>query len=630
MGTAPEPAREGRPELLYADSKLYFAGIEADLRSGELTANGRKVYLQQQPLEVLRMLLERPGEMVSREELRERLWPADTFVDFDHGLNKAVQKLRTALGDSSDRPHFIETLPRRGYRFVARLESPPPVAVPPVVRPSRGARAWKWALPFCLVAIILGLLAYGFRPSSRRPPKPGEVQRLAVLPFKNLSGNPEQDFFSDGMTEEMIVHLSRYAPSRLAVIARTSAMAYKDSRKTVSEIGRELDVDYILEGSIRREAERVRITAQLIDARDQSHLWSESYEHEMSGIIPVQKDIAANVAREIGLHLNHRASAVARTRQVQPQAYEAFLRGLSLWHSGRQDALPGCVTQFQRAIALQPDYAEAYAWLAFSYNRMASSELLPPREGYPLAKAAAHKAIEIDPALPEGHAALGFVLRNYEWDWAGAERELQTALQADANNAVSNHVYGLYLSTVGRHDEAVAAINRAAVLDPLSSSVASGRALVYVNARRFAEARAAVESHRDLHHANPVWWGQFLVATHEYPQALQEFARQPQKPPALADLAGSAQAYAGMGDIPKARALLRELKAHPQARATLSPYIARIHGQLGDMDEAFQWLDIAIEERAARVIFLKVDPAWDSLRPDPRFQQALRRMNLAE
>ncbi|HVP42590.1 MAG TPA: winged helix-turn-helix domain-containing protein [Terriglobales bacterium] len=631
LGSAPSSGTVQDPSAPET-AKAYFAGYALDIRSGELTCNGKRIYLQQQPLEVLRMLLATPGEMVSREQLRERLWPGDTFVDFEHGLNKAVQKLRTALGDSPENPRFIETVPRRGYRFVAPLADPasqaevrPTVTAPPIrTRPRHAIAALAMAL---LLGLLVNLASSKFSP---RPTTVPGLQRLAVLPFANLSGDSAQEYFSDGMTEEMIAYLSRYDSSRLAVIARTSAMAYKGSRKTVAQIGRELDVDYILEGSVRRDGNRVRITAQLIQVQDQSHRWAESYERELSGIFPVQKDIAVNVAREIGLQLTRGAPAPLRTRIVQPEAYEAFLRGLSLWHSGRQRGAADSVDHFKRAIALQPDYAEAYAWLAFAYNRLASGEFVPPKEGYPLAKAAALRAIEIDDSLPEGHAALGFILRNYEWDWAGSERELKKALLSNPNNPVSNHVYGLYLSTVGRHEEAIGAIKRAAVLDPLSRTVASGRGLVYVNARRFQEARAVAQSRRELDGANPIWWGHFLLSMGEYPQALNEFERAPRELPGLGDLAGKIQAYAGIGKTHKARALLQDLKAHPQARAILSPYIARIHGQLGEFDEAFRWLDVAVEERAARLIFLKVDPAWDPLRADPRFQSALRRMNLAD
>lgn len=631
VGSASSPG-EDRIQPAMATAKVRFAGHTLDLRSGELTRHGRRIYLQQQSLEVLRMLLATPGEMVSREELRERLWPGDTFVDFDHGLNNVVQKLRTALGDSADRPRIIETIPRRGYRFVAPLVEPgslPAREPPPVVSPAPDRR--PLALIVLALLVALTWVGIGYYRSYRSPSDANAGQRrMAVLPFQNLSGDPGQDYFSDGMTEEVISYLTRLDPSRLTVIARTSAMAYKGSNKTVAEIGKELQVDFLLEGSVRREGDRVRVTAQLIKVPDQSHLWTESYERDLSGILSVQKDIAANVAREIGLHLVQKTDTSPRARSVKPEAYESYLRGLSLWHSGRQKGPMESVAYFKKAIALQPDYAEAYAWLAFAYNRLGSAEVLPPKQIYPLAKVAALRAIELDGSLPEGHAALGFILRNYEWDWTGAERELKIALRSDPNNPVSNHVYGLFLSTVGRHEEAIAALQRAAALDPLSPNVANSRALVYVNARRFQDAREIRQSRRELETGNPIWWGHFLLSIGEYSQALEEFEKDRSGQPRLPDLVGKAHAYAGMGRRQEALSLLQELEAHPQARTILSPFIARVHAQLGQMDQAFRWLDVAVEERAARVIFLKVDPAWDPMRADPRFQAELRRMHLAD
>ncbi|MGH2395581.1 MAG: winged helix-turn-helix domain-containing protein [Terriglobales bacterium] len=633
MGTPPSPKGENQSDSVPALAKVSFAGFALDLRSGELTSDNKRIYLQQQPLEVLRMLLERSGEMVSREDLRERLWPGDTFVDFDHGLNKAVQKLRNALGDDSESPRFIETLPRRGYRFIASVSK--------AERATAEAQAQHGAsLPkrgqgrlLALIAGGLALLAVlGFAANSylrTRPAPAGAGQRrLAVLPFQNLSGDPEQEYFSDGITEEMIAHLSRFDPEWLAVIARTSAMTYKGSRKTVAEIGDELHVDYILEGSVRRDAGRVRITAQLVQVRDQSHLWAQSYEREISGIFPIQKEIADSVAREIGLRLGSAAPAAGHSRAVHPEAHDAFLRGLYLWHAGDGEAVAESARHFQTAVSLQPDYALAYAWLAFAYNRMASGDYVPPKEGYPLAKAAAHRAIELDPALPEGHAALGFILRSYEWDWQGAEKELRTALRADPNSSIAHNVYGLYLSTVGRHEEAIAAMKRAGELDPLSALVASSRAAAYANARRFDDAKAVFQDRGDA--ARSRSWPGILMANGEYKQALAIFDAVPADSQRPEVAAGRAQAYAALGRTREARALLDQFKAHPHARTVYSPFIARIHAQLGEKNEAFRWLQIAVEERAARVIYLKVDPAWDPLRGDSRFQDLLRRMNLAD
>ena len=623
MANSPGVNGAARLSSVPVSKRLSFASYTLDLRSGELSTQGKRIYLQQQPLHVLQMLLERPGEMVGREELRNRLWPSQTFVDFDHGLNKAVQKLRTALGDRSENPQFIETVPRRGYRFIAPVWEIEQVLPEASVKSASHWRNKRSLIIGALTIILLALLSYFGYSARRIGSQTSGLQRLAVLPFKNLGQDAEQEYLIDGIMEEMITRLSRYDPAQLAVISRTSAMAFKKTNKSISQIGRELNVRYILEGSVRREGSHLRVTATLIQVPSETHLWAKTYEGDLRNIASLQNAVADDVAREMKLFPRNSATEHAHT--VSPEAYEAFLRGVYLWHTAPLQDIE-YTRYFQKAISIEPNYAMAHAWLAFSYNRLASGELRPPSEAYPLAKAEALKAIEIDPNLPEGHAALAFILRSYEWDWIGAEREIQKALQLDPKNPVASHVYGLYLSTLGKHDEAIAVFDKTLDLDPLSPLAASNRALIYANARRDNDAIAARQEFADLVGKEPFWWGHFLLARGANNQALAAFES---APPLNTTLAGRAQAYAALGRTKEARALLKQLEADANARSVLSPYIARIHAALGDQDEAFRWLEIAYSEHAPRLIFLKVDPAWDLLRSDPRFEDLLRRMNLA-
>jgi tetratricopeptide (TPR) repeat protein len=344
--------------------------------------------------------------------------------------------------------------------------------------------------------------------------------------------------------------------------------------------------------------------------------------------MPIQQEIAANVAREIGLKLRAGAASPPAAKSIPPEAYDAFLRGLYLLHSGRNDAVFESVQHFQNAVAHAPDYALAYAWLAFAYNRLSSGDHVPPKKGYALAKAAALRAIEIDPTLPEAHAALGFILRSYEWDWQGAEQELRRAVAVGPNTPVAHQVYGLYLSAVGRHEEAIAALNRAAALDPLSPVVASNRASAYGYARRFEEAKAMWQGRGDISLSRS--WPHILIMNGKYREALSLLEAAPKDAQRWELVSGKAQAYAGLGRTREARAILEQLKSRPEARNILSPHIALIHAQLGETDEALRWLEMAVEEHSARLVYLKVDPGWDQLRGDPRFHALLRRMNFTD
>ena len=406
------PARE-------AHRFVTFGPFEADLQSGDLRKQGFKVRLRGRPFDILALLLERPGEVVSREELRERLWTADTFVDFDHGLNTSVNRLREALGDTADNPRFVETLPRRGYRFVAPvewrsgrglLESPAPVDPPSATdasptegvataaaEPSSKIGRQRLGLAFAagLLLAALGLAVWLIKDRTRAA-RSSDQPRVAVLPFLNVSGEPSQDYFADGMTDALIAELAQL--DGLRVISRTSVMSYKGTRVSLPQIARDLGVDAVVEGSALQSGDRVRVTAQLIDAASDRHLWARNYEQEAKDVIALQRELALAIAQGVRATLTPgEQKRLAARPSVDPRAYEAYLRGRFHWESMTSSGLKGAIEQYERAIALDPSYAPAYAGLAESYWIMGSAgyEVAPQGETAPQARAAARRALEL-------------------------------------------------------------------------------------------------------------------------------------------------------------------------------------------------------------------------------------------
>ncbi len=413
---------------------LCFGSFEVDIVSGELRRQGLKIRLQDQPFRLLVLLLDRAGDVVTRDEVRETLWPADTYVDFDHSLNTAVRKLREALGDSAETPRYVETIPRRGYRFIAPvvpLHTVQPAdsadaavasVLPfPAAHPSTSAR-----LPLILVIVVVvcaaALVAYWVLPRPGPTTHSGRRLTLAVLPFDNLSGDTDQEYLSDGLTEEMITQLGRLEPDRLRVLARSSTWKYKRADRDIGRLRRELGADYVLEGSLRRAGERVRVTAQLVQVDDQSQVWAETYERDLRDVLILQSEVAGAIARTIAVTLTPDAKArLARARPIRPEAYQDYLRGRFFWNRRTEAALKQALGYFQKAIAADPGYAPAYSGLADCYSSLGASSIvggLPPRQAMPEAKAAALKALQIDGTLAEAHTSLVMVHLLYEWDLA--------------------------------------------------------------------------------------------------------------------------------------------------------------------------------------------------------------------
>ena len=538
---------------------------EIDLGSAELRKNGHRVPLQEQPFRVLCLLLEHPGEVVTREELQTRIWPSDTYVGFDEGINTAIRKLRLAFGDSAENPRFVETLPRRGYRFIAPVsEAHRPEAIPDRNVHLAGAREGSGgdaaaakgpeaekddsnpraatelkarsglSKPAIGTAISLALiLALGiFLVRGRLPVRPVPPKRimLAILPFQNLSNDPSQEYFSDGLTEETITDLGELSPQELGVIARTSAMAYKHTNKTVSQIGRELGVDYILEGSVRREGGRARVSAQLIRVSDQTHLWARNYDRELHDLLSIENELGDAIAQQVQANLTpQRQGALARLKNVDPEAYDLYLRGRYYWNQRTAAGIKESIQYFQKATAKDPNFALAYSGLADAYNISNIVGLYSPKESLPEARDAATKAILLDPSLAEAHAALGMEKSHYEFDFPGAEREFWKALELNPNSAYAHLFYSnCYLMPMGRKAEAITENQMALTLDPLSLPINNFMGMTYLFAGDYEKSYRQFQHTIELDPTFPLahaYFAALLVAMDKYEQAIEEGER---------------------------------------------------------------------------------------------------------
>jgi TolB-like protein/DNA-binding winged helix-turn-helix (wHTH) protein len=627
---------------------LGFGSFEVDLASGELRREGLKVKLQDQPLRLLVLLLEHAGEVVTREELRNRLWPADTFVDFDHSLNTAVRKLREALGDSAEAPRYVETLARRGYRFAVPVKDPEAPAPPAlsadaeVPAPATHAAARGLSSPPRVVAIagVLGAAALvaaywmGARPGPRT--QPGRRLTLAVLPFDNLSGDADQEYLSDGLTEEMITQLARLEPDRLRVTARSSTWKYKHADRDIPRLRQELGADYVLEGSLRRAGERVRVTAQLVQVVDQSHIWAETYDRDLRDVLVLQSEIARAVAAATALTLTPDAHArLARARPVHAESHLDYLRGRYFFWNRRSEAgVRQALGYFQRSIAADPNYAPAYSGLADCYTSLGATSAvggLPPRQAMPEAKAAALRALQIDPTLAEAHNSLANVHLLYDWDLAASEKEFRRAIELDPDFTTAHHWYSHTLLALGRTEESLAESKRALELEPMHLVINGHLGWHYYNSRQYDQAIEQYRKTLELD-AAPLFqryaaWAYLQRGMHrEAIDALRAALSALGRAPAVEGELGHALAVAGRRD--EALAVLEGLRQLSSTRY-VSPYsVALVHAGLGDRDQAFAWLDKAYAERSDYMPYLKLEPMLDGLRSDPRFAALVQRVGL--
>jgi TolB-like protein/DNA-binding winged helix-turn-helix (wHTH) protein/Flp pilus assembly protein TadD len=620
--------------------RIKFGVFEADFRTGELTRHGKRIRLQEQPFQLLVMLLDRPGELVTREELHSKLWP-ETIVDFDHGLNKAISKIREALGDSAENPRFIETVARRGYRFLADVavvhDAQPgtgdPAAREDTIAADRSTRRLPRAVVLGLigfgVALVLAVyLSWSFYPRKQSLPP---IRSLAVLPLKNLSGDASQDYFADGMTDELITHLGQI--SALRVISRTSAMNYKGNHKPLAEIARELNVEAVVEGSVLRSGDRVRIIAQLIQVPADTHIWAQSYEGDLRDTLALQSSVARSIAEQIrGTLKPQEQAALEKSRKVNPEAYEAYLKGRYFWNKRTGEGLKKAIEYFNHAIEADPTYAEAYSGLADAYALSGDWEygVLSPQVAFREAKAAATKALALDENLGEAHTSLAFALDLYGWDWKTAEAEYKVAIKLNPGYATAHLWYAWHLIVLGRSGEGISELKKAESLDPLSLIISADMADALCIAHLFDDAvqQSKKTLEMDPHFAVGHYeLGQALEQKQMHDEAIAEFQRAIE----ISGHSGAfdsslAHAYAVSGRQEEATKIAKDLESRNDQNPSAEANIALIYVGLGDQDQAMIWLNKAYDARFNPSILLR--PAYDPLRSDPRFKDLLRRIGL--
>jgi TolB-like protein/DNA-binding winged helix-turn-helix (wHTH) protein len=648
---------------------VRFGTFEADLTARELRKSGLRIKLQGQPFEILVMLLERPGELVTREDLQQRLWPTDTFVDFDHGVNAAINRLREALGDSADSPRFVETIPRRGYRFVAPVESheaaPGPSAIPApgpdpeshspateVPSPSYGRRRLAWVVTVVVLAALLAVLSLSrVRGLLFSPREPAHIQSVAVLPLVNLSGDKDQDYFADGMTEALTTDLGKIGALR--VISRTSVMQYKDTKKTLPEIARELNVEALVEGTVARSGNHLRITANLVQASPEKHLWAETYETELGDILTVQGEVAQAVAREIQVKLTpEEQKLLGSARPVNPKAHDDYLKGRYSCGEETRPGLDGAVQYFQQAIEEDPKDPLAYAGLADCYAVWAwAGDYFAgdpsPKDVLPKAREAALKALELDDGLAEAHTALAVVELILDWNWPAAEREFKRAIELNPNHSPAHVWYAHYLAAMGRSDECIAESKRSLALDPVSEFMNDFGAWAFYFAHRYDLFLDVSEKYLRLNPKAP--WPHYntgLIYEHtgRGGEAIQEFLKGEERfgmsEDRLAELRRAYQQSGERGYWRKILAFSQEVSKRPRQFATTSGYgwldyaqdadVAAVQVRIGDFNAAFASLEKGYANRGDALVYLNVDPYWDKIRSDPRFQDLVRRVGLPQ
>jgi TolB-like protein/DNA-binding winged helix-turn-helix (wHTH) protein/tetratricopeptide (TPR) repeat protein len=630
---------------------LRFGPFEVDFGAGELRKHGVKLKLVGQPLEILGMLLEHRGKVVTREELRTKLWPADTFVDFDSGLNAAVNKLRVALSDSAENPKYIETLPRRGYRFIGTLEPLDAPSWKPAEQPSPahsqpsaemsaatgpGRRSHRGV--FLAALVLLGVLGVvfsfnlgGVRRTLFAKPAAAKLQSIAVLPLENLSSDPEQEYFADGMTDELITKLAQI--SALKVISRTSSMRYKKTSKSLAEIARELHVDGVVEGTVIQVGGRVRISTQLIEARTDHHLWARSYERDLRDVLSIQDEVTREIAGEVRVKLTAgEQERLVEARPVNPEAYLLYLKGRYFWNKRTEDGTQTAIENFQAAIEKDKAYAPAYAGLAGCYTAESIFGWRSPAEVIPKAKAAALKALEVGGSFAEAEATVGLINFQYEWDWAAAEKRFERALVQDPASVDAHFFYSLYLSARGRANEAEAEAKRQLDLDPVSPVAVFQRAVQLYRARRFDEAIEAGQAGVKLDPNFPLnhWLlGEAYLAKQMRAEGLVEYEKYAEVSHGSTRALGYlGQALGRSGDQRKAEQILSRLKTLSKQRYVSPYYFALVYAGLGQSEQALSWLERACDEHSGHVVFLKVEAEWDPLRQDPRFVGLVQRIGL--
>ncbi|MBV9764150.1 MAG: winged helix-turn-helix domain-containing protein [Acidobacteriaceae bacterium] len=615
---------------------IRFATFELDPESGELFRQGRRVKIQGQPFEILVWLLRRPGEVVGREELKERLWPSETAGDFNQGLNRAINRVREALGDSAENPRFIETLPRRGYRFIGTIQGSDkaetaPAPSPPPAASSKNRKLhhrWSWGVIASVVllsaALILKQIHWRFTFTGLPPAR--QIRSLAVLPLENLSNDPNQEYFADGLTDELITQLAKLGGVR--VISRTSVMPYKKVRRPLGEIAADLEVDALVEGTVSRSDQKVKITAQLVEANKERHLWAESFERDITDIVGIQRDISLAIARQIHSAL----SPATRQSAMPPAVYDSYLKGRFFWNQRTVPTTRTAIEYFNRAIQADPGAALPYAGLADCYNTLAAEmRIAGADEAYAKATKAAVSALELDPALAEAHASLGYTRLYHDWDWQGAKRELERAIELNPSDANAHDWLSHYFVAMGKFDQSYEQSKAALAVDPTDPLRQAHLAWHFLYARQYD--RAIEQTQKVLRHDDWLTGGyEFLGLAYEgkgiMSEAIAAFQKMPPSDPETLSALGHAYGIAGRKR--EAEGILKELTTRAEREFIPPEFIADVYLGLKDRDHTFEWLEKAYTLRAPRMIYLNVDSNFDPLRSDRRFRELVRKVGLPE
>jgi len=621
-----------------------FGPYHADTVGLELRKNGIRIRLQPKPFQVLTVLLGRAGQTVSREELKKLLWAPDIFVDFDHGLNTAVNKIREALSDSAEEPRYIETLPN-GYKFIGdiseRFEQPPVATAsraPSLVNADGNPdRETSWRRRYlalgaglaCLIAAVFFVFHIPRKVFGISSPA---IQSVAVLPLKNLSGDPSQEYFSDSMTDELITQLAKI--SSLQVSSAASVVRYKNTSASASEISRDLKVDAFVEGSVVRTGDKIRVTAQLIDARTDRHIWAEDYQGDLRDILVLQNDIATAIAHSVQAKIAPSNSSTASLpRQVNPRAYDAYIRGRGYWfRSKTANAAPGDLEKsgelFKQSIQYDPAYAPGYSGLANYYGLMAGYGLIPVKEGWSQSEEASRKALALDSDLAEAHCSLASKMIFYDWDWSGAEREIQRGLELDTHYAELHNLYSHLLAYTGRFDQSIAEARRAAELDPLGERFAVQRALRF--SRRFdlflTEVAIVFAQDPARIHKERAW---VYLAKKQHAEEVSETDLQLRIEGCIPCADRLSYAYSHTGYPGWLREKLKQLNQDSHGNAVTFEH-AELYAAMGNTDMAMQYLNEGYREHTEPLLRLQLNPAYDEMRTDPRFQELIHRIGLPQ
>ena len=576
---------------------IHKTAVELDLGRYELRVEGNVVQLERIPMQLLILLVENQDKLVSREAIVERLWGRDVFLDAEQGINTAVRKVRLALCDDSEKPRFVQTVVGKGYRFVG------PVSV-------------------------LNHATAGIATSSTRP----TIRSIAVLPLRNLSSASNDEYFADGMTDELITCIARTCSLR--VTSYTSVTRYKGTNRSLPQIARELQVDAVVEGSVMRSGDEVRITAQLIYAPRDEHLWAEDYQRPLRDILGLQREVAVEIAHQVRAAVSSPARETVSIGLVDPTAYDLYLRGRSYWNQRSEGAIHKAIGQFNKAIEIDPGYGSAWSGMADCYTTLGYLGYTSPLDAFPAAYRAATKALARDPSLSEAHASLAYYYLYHAWDWAAAEREFDTAIELNPNYAMAHDWYSYFLLAMGRTDEAWQKISRARELDPLSVLIGNdvGYNLYYQGNydAAISQLRSTLEISSNFYLAR-LWLGRSYQQKGMFAEAIEEFEKADEAlPDWIVTVAAMGNAYGEWGKRSEAEQILRRLDRLSRRKFVTHYGVALVHSALGDNDRAFDWLNRGYDGRSHWLVWLGRDPRWKQIRPDPRFAELRKRVGLPD